>query len=165
VIVPPSANVVVGQAVTFAVTSGLPPYTITANGGTANPTTVNTVGGSFQYTATQAGVFTIIAVDALGRVAQATVSNSSGITAAPNPICVAPSGSVVVTITGGAAPYTVSVTGLVGSNINGSPPPISTASPTFTYSAPVLAGNGQLVISDSGALSTSIPIKVNNVCP
>ncbi len=77
VLVPTTATLQVGQAQTFAITGGTPPYTISASGGTAIPATVPAAGGTFSYSATSAGVFTLIVSDAAGKVASASVTNST----------------------------------------------------------------------------------------
>jgi hypothetical protein len=73
VVVPSSASLAIGQSQVFAVTKGVPPYTVNASGGTAVPTTVASSGGTFTYTKTQAGTFTVVVVDSNGQVGTATV--------------------------------------------------------------------------------------------
>lgn len=83
VVVPSSASLGIGQSQVFAVTKGVPPYTVNASGGTAVPTTVVSAGGTFTYTKTQAGTFTVVVVDSNGQVATATVMDLP--TPAPTP--------------------------------------------------------------------------------
>ena len=83
VVVPSNASLGVGQSQVFAVTKGVPPYTVNASGGTAVPTTVVSAGGTFTYTKTQAGTFTVVVVDSNGQVATATVMDLP--TPAPTP--------------------------------------------------------------------------------
>lgn len=73
VVVPSNASLGIGQSQVFAVTKGVPPYTVNASGGTAVPTTVASSGGTFTYTKTQAGPFTIVVVDSNGQVGTAMV--------------------------------------------------------------------------------------------
>lgn len=83
VVVPSTASLGVGQSQVFAVTKGVPPYTVNASGGTAVPTTVVSAGGTFTYTKTQPGTFTVVVVDSNGQVATATVMDLP--TPAPTP--------------------------------------------------------------------------------
>ncbi|MBY0278421.1 hypothetical protein K2Z84_24085 [Candidatus Binatia bacterium] len=73
VVVPSNASLGIGQSQVFAVTKGVPPYTVNASGGTAVPTTVASSGGTFTYTKNQAGPFTIVVVDSNGQVGTAMV--------------------------------------------------------------------------------------------
>jgi hypothetical protein len=73
VVVPSSAQLAIGGMQVFAVTGGVPPYTVNASGGTAMPTTIPSTGGTFTYTKSSAGTFTIIVVDSRGAVGSATV--------------------------------------------------------------------------------------------
>ena len=72
-VVPSNASLAIGQSQVFAITRGVPPYTVNASGGTVVPSTVPNTGGTFTYTKTQAGTFTIVVVDSLGAVGTATV--------------------------------------------------------------------------------------------
>jgi hypothetical protein len=72
-VVPSSASLGIGQSQVFAVTKGVPPYTVNASGGNAVPTTIASSGGTFTYTKTQPGSFTLIVVDSNSQVATATV--------------------------------------------------------------------------------------------
>lgn len=83
VVVPSNASLGVGQSQVFAVTKGVPPYTVNASGGTAVPTTVVSTGGTFTYTKTQPGTFTVVVVDSNGQVGTATVMDLP--TPAPTP--------------------------------------------------------------------------------
>jgi len=83
VVVPANASLAIGQSQVFAITGGIAPYTVNASGGTAVPSTVPSVGGTFTYTKTVAGSFTIVVVDSGGRVGTATVMNLP--TPAPTP--------------------------------------------------------------------------------
>jgi hypothetical protein len=74
-VTPASATLVPGATQPFVVTGGVPPYQITASGGTASPTTVETSGGTFVYTAgTTAGSFTVVVTDQQSSVVQAEVT-------------------------------------------------------------------------------------------
>lgn len=73
VVVPSNAALAIGQMQVFAITKGVPPYTVNASGGTAVPSTVPSTGGTFTYTKTAAGTFTIVVVDSNGQVGTATV--------------------------------------------------------------------------------------------
>ena len=73
VVVPATASLAIGQSQVFAITKGVPPYTVNASGGTAVPTTVLSTGGTFTYTKNQAGTFTVVVVDSNGQVGTATV--------------------------------------------------------------------------------------------
>ncbi|MBM4246081.1 MAG: hypothetical protein FJ148_20165 [Deltaproteobacteria bacterium] len=72
-VVPANASLAIGQSQVFAITRGVPPYTVNASGGTAVPTTVLSTGGTFTYTKNQAGTFTVVVVDSNGQVGTATV--------------------------------------------------------------------------------------------
>jgi hypothetical protein len=73
VVVPSNASLAIGQMQVFAITKGVPPYTVNASGGPAVPSTVPSVGGTFTYTKTSPGSFTIVVVDSNGQVGTATV--------------------------------------------------------------------------------------------
>jgi hypothetical protein len=73
VVLPSNASLAIGGMQSFAITGGIPPYTVNASGGNAVPSTVPNQGGTFTYTKTQPGTFTIIVVDSGGRVGTATV--------------------------------------------------------------------------------------------
>jgi len=72
-VVPSNASLAIGQSQVFAITRGVPPYTVNASGGTAVPSTVPSTGGTFTYTKTQPGSFTIVVVDSVGAVGTANV--------------------------------------------------------------------------------------------
>ncbi|HEY8517378.1 MAG TPA: hypothetical protein VIS07_17845 [Candidatus Binatia bacterium] len=83
VVVPSNAMLSIGGMQVFAVTGGVPPYTINASGGTAMPTTLPSSGGTFTYTKNSPGTFTILVVDSRGAVGTATVMDLP--TPAPTP--------------------------------------------------------------------------------
>ncbi|MEW6272736.1 MAG: hypothetical protein AB1689_25955 [Thermodesulfobacteriota bacterium] len=73
VVVPSNASLAVGGVQVFAVTGGVAPYMVNASGGTAMPTTIPSAGGTFTYTKTSPGSFTIVVVDSRGAVGTAMV--------------------------------------------------------------------------------------------
>lgn len=74
-ITPAAITLSPGQSQQFVVTGGLPPYKVTANGGTINLSTLVKSGDAFIYTAGQApgDLFTIVVTDANGKITSATV--------------------------------------------------------------------------------------------
>ncbi len=70
---PPNCN---GVSRSFVVTGGAPPFTLSAGGGGClNPSVVTASGGSFSFTSGGGvGTFVITAIDALGRIATATIT-------------------------------------------------------------------------------------------
>jgi len=82
-VVPSSASLAIGQSQVFAITRGVPPYTVNASGGTVVPSTVPSTGGTFTYTKTQPGNFTVVVVDSVGAVGTAQVMDLP--TPAPTP--------------------------------------------------------------------------------
>lgn len=85
-VVPSNASLAIGQSQVFAITRGVPPYTVNASGGTAVPSTVPNTGGTFTYTKNQPGSFTIVVVDSLGAVGTATVMDLPTPVPTPTPM-------------------------------------------------------------------------------
>lgn len=151
-LVPGSATLDVGQTQVFAVSGGVPPYSVNASGGTATPTTVPGSGGTFDYVATTAGNFTILVSDSNGQVASASITNLPAVAIQvdkPGPLAVGFGGTESITITGGGTPpYTITLSGGLGGSITGSPLP---GPGTFDYNAPGVASSGSILITDSAA--------------
>jgi len=160
-ILPAAANLNVGQSQAFVISGGVPPYTVVPSGGTATPTTVPDSGGAFNYTATAPGSFTIVVSDSNGQVDSAMVTNTAGSAIQvdePGPINVPLNGSQPITITGGGVPpYTIMLTGGLIGVIGGSPLP---APGTFTYNAPGIPTNGQILITDNAGTPNTRSITV-----
>lgn len=160
-VVPGFASLDVGQTQVFAVSGGVPPYTVNASGGTATPTTVPSSGGTFDYLATTPGNFTILVSDSNGQVASASVTNTAGSVIQvdkPGPLNVAFSASESITITGGGTPpYTITLTGGLGGSITGSPLP---GPGTFDYNAPAIPTSGQVLITDSAGSPNTLSISI-----
>lgn len=74
-VVPSSQTMTVGQFRNFAISGGVAPFTVTANGGTVTPSTVAESGGSFRYNATAPGTFTSVVSASNGAVASFTTTN------------------------------------------------------------------------------------------
>lgn len=74
-VVPAAQTLVVGESRNFAISGGVAPFTVTANGGTVTPSTVAESGGSFLYTATTAGTFTSLVSASNGAVASFSTTN------------------------------------------------------------------------------------------
>jgi hypothetical protein len=161
VVVPASATLNVGQSQVFAVTGGVPPYTVNASGGTVSPMTVPSSGGTFSYTATTPGTFTIVVSDSNGGVDTSQVTNNAASAIdvdKPGPLTVAQSDDEVITITGGGTPpYTITLTGGLGGMVS----PMMLAAPgSFTYTAPAMSDSGSILISDSGSNQRAISVNV-----
>lgn len=160
-VVPGFAALDVGQTQVFAVSGGVPPYTVNASGGTATPTTVPGSGGTFDYLATTPGNFTVLVSDSNGQVASASITNKAGSVIQvdkPGPLSVPFSASESITITGGGTPpYTITLTGGLAGSITGSPLP---GPGTFDYNAPGVPTSGQVLITDSAGSPNTLSISV-----
>ncbi len=161
-VVPGFAALDVGQTQLFAVTGGVPPYSVSASGGTATPTTVPASGATFSYLATTAGNFTILISDSNGQVTSAAVNNTAGSVIKVDkegPLSVGLSATETITITsGGTPPYTITLTGGLGGFITGSPLPAPGA---FDYTAPAVPTTGQILITDSEGSPNTLSISVS----
>lgn len=160
-VAPSVANLDVGQTQVFAISGGVPPYTVSPSGGTATPTTVPSSGGTFEYVATTVGSFTVLISDSNGQVTSATVNNAAATAIQvdkPGPLSVPFSTTETIAITGGGVPpYTVTLSGGLGGSISGSP----LAGPgSFGYNAPGAPTSGQIVITDSAGTPNTLSISV-----
>ena len=160
-IVPSAATLDVGQSQVFALSGGTPPYSVNASGGSASPTTVPSSGGTFTYTASTPGNFTIVVSDSNGQVASAQVTNNPASAIQvdkPGPLTVSQGGNETITITGGGTPpYSIALQGGLGGSLS----PTSLPAPgSFTYTAPAMASSGQILISDSAGTPNQLAISV-----
>lgn len=160
-LVPANATLDVGQTQTFAISGGVPPYSVSASGGTATPVTVPGSGGTFDYLAATVGNFTILVTDSNGAVASAGVNILAAVAIQvdkPGPLFVGFSATETITIvSGGTPPYTVTLGGGLGGSIIGSP----LAGPgAFDYSAPGVPSAGTIVITDSAGPPNTLSISV-----
>lgn len=160
-VLPASANLNVGQSQVFAISGGVPPYMASGSGGTITPSTVPNSGGTFTYTATTPGSFTILVSDSNGAVDTASVTNTAASAIQvdkPGPLNVAQSANEVITITGGGTPpYTISLTGGLGGMVS----PTNLAAPgSFTYTAPAMSDSGSILITDSATNQRAIAVTV-----
>lgn len=160
-VVPSSATLNVGQSQVFAVSGGVPPYTVNGSGGNVSPSTVPASGGTFTYTAQTPGNFTILVSDSNGAVDSALVTNNAASAIdvdKPGPLTVAQGANEVITITaGGTPPYTITLTGGLGGMVS---PSMLAAPGSFTYTAPNTSDSGSIVISDSGSNQRAIAVDV-----
>lgn len=160
-LVPGNATLDVGQTQIFAVSGGVPPYSVNASGGTATPVTVPSSGGTFSYLATTAGNFTVLVSDSNGQVASANVTNLLAAVIQvdkPGPLSVGFSATETITIiSGGTPPYTVTLVGGLGGSITGSPLPAPGA---FDYNAPGAPTAGTIQITDSAGTPNVLSISV-----
>lgn len=152
-IAPGFANLETGQNQNFAVSGGVPPYNVSASGGTASPATVLASGGTFNYQATSEGNFTILVSDSNGQVASASVTNTAGSVIKVDregPLNVALLGTEDITITsGGTPPYTITLTGGLSGSLTPAAP--LDAPGTFSFTATDTPSTGQILITDGSA--------------
>lgn len=162
VVAPANASLDIGQVQVFAISGGVPPYMVSASGGSATPTTVPSSGGTFEYSPISVGSFTILISDSNGQVTSAQVTNSAATVITvdkPGPLSVGLSVTETITIVGGGVPpYTVSLSGGLGGSISGSPLP---APGTFDYNAPAAPTSGQIIVMDSDTPANAISISVS----
>src|SRR5690606_14924713 len=130
-------------------------------GGNVTPSTIPSSGGTFTYTATTPGSFTIIVSDSNGAVDTATVMNTAAsVIEVDNagPITLGQGDPVTITITGGGTPpYAIALTGGVAGMLSTTSLP---APGSFTYTARMMADSGSILISDSGSNQRAISVTV-----
>jgi hypothetical protein len=160
VLSPNSGNVVVGDSISFVITGGTSPYTITSSStsiATASPASVPASGGSVSVKGVTAGSTPIVVTDSNGTVA----SFSATVTAAPTgqPLVLSPAVAsiavgmnAVIEVSGGTPPYAVlsSSSGIASV----SPSSVATSGGNFTVNG-VSAGSITATITDATGAQTT----------
>ena len=165
VVLPASASLTVGQQQAFAISGGVPPYTVTASGGTPASGTVSESGGVFQYTASAVGGFDILVTDSAGKSGGAAVTNTAAaaLSVSPSgPLTLASEANQQIVVTGGVPPYQISlILGLAGSV---SSTTVDDGVP-FLYEAPNSASSGAILVTDSAPAANRVSVSVSVAAP
>lgn len=144
-----------GSAQTYAISGGVPPYTATSSNTSVAAVSQQT-GTTFTITGLTSGTATILLRDSLGKTINvaATVSPPLALfTTAPNSLALNIGDAGTFTISGGAAPYTIS---------SSNPAAVSVSQPTsttFTVRA-AAAGAGTVTVRDSVGATSSTSVTV-----
>jgi hypothetical protein len=144
---PTSKTLAVNNTYIFAASGGVSPYAYSLNAGTG---TVDSSTGLYTAPAA-AGTATVRATDAVGNVADATVTVNAALAVAPSTKTLAVNNTVTLVASGGASPYTFSRPSGTGT-INAS---------TGVYVAPAASGTATLRVTDSVGNTADSAITVN----
>ncbi len=140
-IIPGEITLNLNESVNFQVAAGIPPYTFTEIGdGTIN---------SGLYTAPGvAGSFTVFVKDDKNRNAESNITVVDVVNIVPEIVTTGINGEIQFTISGGTAPYNVTLDPVLGSDDH---PGDGTL--LFTYTAGGAAGQETLIITDNDGLT------------
>ena len=156
----------VGSSQLIMIMGGLPPYSVTSlNPSLTSPAswTVSSSGGTFQVTGAVAGAATLIINDAVGNSIQLPFTITSQATQSlqviPASPTVAVGGSILLMLTGGASPY--SITSLNPSLTTPVSWTVNASGGTFQVTG-AAAGTGTLAIRDATGSTIQAPLTVTS---
>jgi hypothetical protein len=157
---PTDSTANVGQTITYVITGGVAPYSITpSNSAIATVSAVTASGSQSTFTATvhSLGTATLVLTDAAGTTVSSVLavwpSGNDLFTSAPSAVIIAPGASATYSIGGGLAPYTA-----VSSNTSVATASISNGSTLFVGG--VAVGDARIVVTDAMGAQVEINVTV-----
>ena len=148
-----------GSALTYTITGGSAPYTVTASNPVVVTTTTPTA-STFTILGNQVGSSNVIVRDSLGATVTVAVTVGTSVplfTTSPASITIAAAGTVNYVASGGTAPYTISSSNTAIATVS---PSSGTFASAFSISG-AAAGSAQVVVRDAVGATVSIAVTVS----